>query len=84
MSWQDKLHEAVVNLTRDYVERHVRLGPTIHASGDSTEILEIEQIALTDPGVRAEIAKLQLPPETVVISDPWIYGNAPGWMCCMP
>jgi primary-amine oxidase len=35
----------------------------------------VEKIALEDPGVQAEIAKLKLPEGTVVISDPWIYGS---------
>jgi primary-amine oxidase len=35
----------------------------------------VEKIALEDEGVKAEIAKLQLPEGTVVISDPWIYGK---------
>lgn len=34
----------------------------------------MEQIALEDEGVKAEIAKLQLPEGSVVISDPWPYG----------
>jgi primary-amine oxidase len=34
----------------------------------------VEKIALEDEGVKAEIAKLQLPEGTVIISDPWIYG----------
>lgn len=46
----------------------------MHASGDGEEILAIERIALEDEGVKAELAKLQLPEGSVVISDPWIYG----------
>ena len=51
------------------------LGPFIHANGDGDEIIAIEKIVLADEGVQAEIAKLQLPEGTVVISDPWIYGS---------
>ena len=36
----------------------------------------VEKIALADEGVKAEIAKLQLPQSTVLISDPWPYGTA--------
>jgi primary-amine oxidase len=36
----------------------------------------MEQIALADEGVQAEIKKLQLPVGAVVICDPWIYGNS--------
>lgn len=41
----------------------------------------VEKIALEDEAVRAEIAKLQLPEGTVVISDPWIYGKQ-WWFVC--
>lgn len=46
----------------------------MHSSGDGEEIIQVEKIALEDEAVKAEIAKLQLPEGTVVISDPWIYG----------
>ena len=39
----------------------------------------MEKLALDDPDVRAEIAKLELPVGTVVISDPWIYGMGTLW-----
>jgi primary-amine oxidase len=57
------------------VEQNVLLGPFVHAGGDGDEILAIEKIALADEKVIAEIAKLELPKGTVVISDPWIYGS---------
>ncbi|KAI9798825.1 MAG: hypothetical protein M1825_004998 [Sarcosagium campestre] len=71
----DKFHEAIVNLSRDVVEYNVRLGRNIHAPGDGEEIVRVEKAALGDEAVRAEIAKLQLPKGTVIISDPWIYGS---------
>ncbi|RDL33912.1 Amine oxidase [Venustampulla echinocandica] len=71
----DKLHEAIVNLSNGKVETNVRLGPNVHSNIDGEEILTIEKIALADEGVKAEIAKLQLPEGAVVISDPWIYGS---------
>ncbi|KAF2272146.1 uncharacterized protein EI97DRAFT_235076 [Westerdykella ornata] len=71
----NKFHEAIVNLTTSKVEHNVRLGPHIHANGDADELFAIEKIALEDEAVKAEIAKLQLPEGTVVISDPWIYGS---------
>lgn len=71
---KDKLHEAVVNLSRGVVESNVRLGPNIHGNADGPEIMMVEKIALEDERVQAEIAKLKLPEGTVVISDPWIYG----------
>lgn len=71
----DKLHEAVVNLTQQRVESNIRLGPNVHAPADGEEILAVERVALEDDGVKAEIAKLQLPEGTAVLSDPWIYGT---------
>ena len=58
------------------MESNVRLGPNEHGNGDYEEILMVEKNALEDEGVRAEIAKLQLPKGTVVCADPWIYGNS--------
>lgn len=51
------------------------MGPYIHGPADGDEIMEVEKVALADEGVKAEIAKLQLPEGTVVISDPWPYGK---------
>ncbi|TVY34736.1 Copper amine oxidase [Lachnellula occidentalis] len=71
----DKLHEAIVNLTYGKIESNLRLGPNVHSNADGDEINAVEKIALEDEGVKAELAKLQLPEGTVVISDPWIYGS---------
>ena len=57
------------------VESNVRLGPCVHGNADGNEIIAVEKIALEDAGVQAEIAKLHLPEGTVLISDPWIYGE---------
>jgi len=51
------------------------LGANVHAPGDAAEIMAIEKIALEDEEVKKAIKKLQLPPGSVVISDPWIYGK---------
>ena len=72
---KDKLHEGIVNLSLDKVESNVRMGPNTHGPGDFEEILLVEKIALGDEGVKAEIAKLQLPEGTAIVSDPWIYGT---------
>jgi len=71
----NKLHEAVVSLSQGKVESNVRLGPNVHSNADGDEIIRVEQIALEDERVKAEIAKLKLPEGTIVISDPWIYGS---------
>lgn len=65
----------MVNLTHGKVDSNLRLGPNIHSNADGDEIIAVEKIALEDEGVKAEIAKLQLPEGTVIISDPWIYGQ---------
>ncbi|KAL4750026.1 hypothetical protein BDW72DRAFT_194270 [Aspergillus terricola var. indicus] len=41
---------------------------------DTDELIEIEQLCLSHPAVKAEIAKLELPPGVTVCNDPWIYG----------
>ncbi|KAK5137151.1 hypothetical protein LTR08_000656 [Meristemomyces frigidus] len=70
-----KFHEAVVNLTQQSIQYNVRLGPSVHAPADGEEIIAVEHIALADEGVKAEIAKLQLPEGTKIVVDPWIYGS---------
>lgn len=62
-------------MTTKEVESNARLGPFIHAPGDGEELLVIEKIMMEDEGVKAEIAKLQLPEGAVVVCDPWIYGQ---------
>lgn len=71
----NKFHESVVNLSTQTVERNVRLGANVHAPGDGEEIIAIEKLALEDEGVKEEIKRLQLPEGSVVICDPWIYGE---------
>jgi len=61
-------------LTTGKVDSNVRLGANIHGNADYEEVLMIEKNALEDEGVKAEIAKLELPEGAVVCADPWIYG----------
>ena len=42
---------------------------------DSEEIIAIEQIAIADPSVQKELAKLELPAGSKVVCDTWIYGT---------
>lgn len=56
------------------IESNVRLGANVHSNADGDEILMVEKVALEDEGMKAAIAKLQLPEGSVVIVDPWIYG----------
>ena len=71
---QDKLFEAIVNLTRHEVEHNVQMGPNLHAPIDASEILQVEQIVLGDSQVQAAVAECQLPKGTAVVCEPWIYG----------
>ena len=63
------------------MESNIRLGSNVHSQADGAEILEVEKVALEDEGVKAEIAKLNLPEGTVIISDPWIYGMILRYVC---
>jgi primary-amine oxidase len=74
MPYQDRFHEAVIDLSAHRVESNVRLGPNLHGNVDYDEILHVEKVALTHPRVKAELAKLQLPEGTVLNVDPWVYG----------
>lgn len=69
------MHEAIVNLTRAKLENNLRLGPNVHANGDGEEIIRVEQACLRDETVQAEISKLRLPQDVVLVLDPWIYGR---------
>ena len=62
-------------MTTNTVEYNLRLGPNLHAPGDGCELLAVERLALEDEGVRAAIAKLQLPEGSQIVVDPWIYGK---------
>lgn len=65
----------MVNLSTQSVEYNVRLGQNVHAPIDGEEILRTEQAVIEDEGVKAELAKLQLPEGAKVVCDPWIYGK---------
>ena len=73
----------MVNLTTSKVESNVRLGPNLHGNADYDEILQVEEKTLANEQVKAAIAKLQLPKEAVVCSDPWIYGQPCSPRCCI-
>lgn len=54
---------------------NMRVGAGMHGPADGPEIMAVEQVALADAGVHAEIAKLRLPAGSLVRVDPWIYGS---------
>ncbi|KAF2151167.1 hypothetical protein K461DRAFT_258175 [Myriangium duriaei CBS 260.36] len=71
----DKLHEAVVNLSAQTIDKNFRLGPNLHSGLAGEEIIFMEKLVLEHPDVKAAIAKLQLPEGTTVVCDPWPYGS---------
>ncbi|KAF3908923.1 hypothetical protein AA313_de0209558 [Arthrobotrys entomopaga] len=60
------LFECVINLETETIEFETKLDG-FHSCADGEEILQIERVCLEDEGVKAEIAKLQLPEGTVVL-----------------
>ncbi|KAF9890348.1 hypothetical protein FE257_006014 [Aspergillus nanangensis] len=67
--------DANVNLSTCKVEHNAPLGPFLHPNSDGYEIMKIEEAALSDLLVQAEIAKLQLSPDLEIVMDPWGYGS---------
>lgn len=77
----DKLFEAYILLEQEgeegsvaVLESNFRVKEGYHAHADGQEIVKVEEVVLQDEGVKAELAKLELPEGTVVISDPWTFG----------
>jgi primary-amine oxidase len=77
----DKLFEAYILLEEGegglvaVLESNFRVKEGYHAHADGQEIVKVEEVVLQDEGVKAELAKLELPEGTVVISDPWTFGR---------
>ena len=77
----DRFYEALVELSSSSAPApgrllsNTRVGAGMHGPADGPETIAVEQVALADAGVRAEIAKLQLPAGSLVRADPWIYGS---------
>lgn len=72
---QDILYEAVVNLTTNSLVYNNAQDRLLHGPGDYEEVERVEKIVLGDPTVTAELAKLNLPDNTAIICEPWIYGK---------
>ncbi|EEQ35018.1 copper amine oxidase [Microsporum canis CBS 113480] len=65
--------KALINIDTK-VLLHAKESPRIYRLG-THELIEMEEICLKHPAVKAEIEKLNLPPGVTVCSDPWIYGT---------
>lgn len=66
-----------MNLDLKEVESNIRLGNGVHGPADSAEISLVEKLCLEDVWVKAEIEKLKLAENMMVVCDPWIYGLSP-------
>ncbi|KAK6077890.1 copper amine oxidase [Seiridium cupressi] len=66
--------EAVVDLTKESIEKRSEVPAQFHGPIDEAEIIAVEKVALEDPRTQAEIEKLKLPEGAVVVCDPWIWG----------
>lgn len=72
---QATLHEAVVNLSKNTVVYNKTHQDSLHGPADYEEILCVERLVLEDAAVKAEIAKLNLPDDSLVMCEPWVYGR---------
>jgi len=70
-----RFFEVIINLSNQKLQRNIRVVDGLNGPVDDAEIVEVEKIALADPAVQAEIVKLELPDDAVVVCDPWIWGT---------
>ncbi|ODQ77346.1 hypothetical protein BABINDRAFT_41805 [Babjeviella inositovora NRRL Y-12698] len=72
---QTEFNKAIVNLTYGHVITKQRMPQGVVGPVLGDDMVEIEEYALRDPIVLAEIAKLKLPTGYDVRCEPWIYGT---------
>ncbi|KAJ6131339.1 Copper amine oxidase N2-terminal [Penicillium sp. IBT 18751x] len=68
-------HKALLNADTKSIVSAKELPKEVQGPVDVDEMMEIEQLCLGHPAVKAEIEKLQLPQGMTVCVDPWIYGT---------
>jgi Cu2+-containing amine oxidase len=68
-------YKALLNAGKRSVVYAKELPKEIQGPVDPDELIEIEQLCLNHPAVKAEVAKMQLPKGVTVCNDPWIYGT---------
>ncbi|KAJ5641637.1 Copper amine oxidaseN2-terminal [Penicillium lividum] len=68
-------YKALLNADTKSIVSAKELPKGIQGPLDVDEMLEIEQVCLNHPAVKAEIEKLKLPSDMTVCLDPWIYGT---------
>ena len=84
-----KTFEAIVDLMAQKVVSNSQIPSDCHAAADTSELYEIEEIALSSPEVKKELERLNLPAGSIVACDPWTYGSdgdddqTRKWQCYM-
>ncbi|ORY59986.1 copper amine oxidase 1 [Pseudomassariella vexata] len=71
---ESRVVESVVSLDSGTEVAQSQTAKGQHGSIDRVEVRDSQQRMLEDPLVIEAIAKLNLPPGTIVQSDPWMYG----------
>ncbi|OCF32139.1 hypothetical protein I316_06295 [Kwoniella heveanensis BCC8398] len=69
-----RLFEVIVDVTEGKIVHQKELPRTHHAPVDRIELNEAAQVALADQSVKAELDRLELG-DNVVVVDPWDYGK---------
>lgn len=69
-----KIHEAIVDVASQRVESHTVVPGNHRTNLDITQLEAFEAEVVKDPIVRQALQELGLDPETLIASDPWIYG----------
>lgn len=84
-----KTFEAIVDIPARQLLSNAEIPEDCQPSADPTELFEIEAIALNSPEVQKELERLMLPPNAVIVCDPWTYGSdgdddaTRKWQCYM-
>lgn len=84
-----KTFEAIVDFSTGKLVSNAEIPADCHAAADTSELYEIEEIALSSPEVKKELERLNLPKGAVVACDPWTYGTdgdddqTRKWQCYM-
>ncbi|QQK39506.1 Primary amine oxidase [Penicillium digitatum] len=67
--------KALINADTKSIVSAKELPKDVQGPVDADEMMEIEELCLSHPAVKAEIEKLKLPAGHTVCLDPWIYGT---------
>ncbi|EZF35299.1 copper amine oxidase [Trichophyton mentagrophytes] len=67
--------KALINIDTRVLLHVKEIPKDLQGPCDADELIEMEQLCLEHPAVKAEVEKMKLPPGVTVCSDPWIYGT---------